>query len=436
MSKSTSMGYGNLRQEREYLKLLGAGLISRFGDSVDAIAYSWMVYQITGSPVWLSIIFGVNALPTIVFQPFAGVWLDSWDKKNVMVLCDIGRGTLVGITGLLFVTGRLSPWTILALTVFNSTFEAFRIPAGVAITPSILKRENYDHAMGLRSTLSRAFEIVGTMAAPAIIALLGLAGALFIDAVTFLLSGLIIMFINTPNEEKARAAANKVDYWRNMCEGLVYFRTKHVVLAICLMGCLGNALAVPIGALMTAFVKEYLLLGVEALTVGSLCSTIAMALGALVYPWLKKHFKNLTLVTVGLAGLAVTYGIMSVISSLPHAYARLVGLGAAMVVLGFSVSIVSMVVSVSFMMHVERNYLGRIAALFNSMVMGITPLSSFALAPIITVLPINHLYAIMGVLMIILTIGVALSKTLKQLDQPESGVSHAEPTVQSAALSH
>ena len=86
MFKTTHSGYGKLREEKEYLKLLGAGVISRFGDSVDAIAYSWMVYQITGSPVWLSIIFGVNALPTILFQPFAGVWLDYLDKDRKSVV--------------------------------------------------------------------------------------------------------------------------------------------------------------------------------------------------------------------------------------------------------------------------------------------------------------------------------------------------------------
>lgn len=435
MNETTHSGYGKLREEKEYLKLLGAGVISRFGDSVDAIAYSWMVYQITGSPVWLSIIFGVNALPTILFQPFAGVWLDYLDKKKVMVACDLGRGLIVGLTGLLFITGRLSPWLIMALTFLNSTLESFRTPAGVAIVPSVLKRENYEYGMGLKSTLSRTFEIAGTMSAPVIIGLLGLGGALLIDALTFLLSGFVLLFIRVPKEERRTSSANSGTYWESMREGLHYFRTRHVVLAICLMGCFINALAVPIGSLLTAFTKDYLHLGVEALTVAGLGSSIFMGLGALGFPWLRKYFNSFTLVKMGLAGLALVYGLLSMIGHLPDPYSRVIALGAVMGLLGLSITMISMVVSVSFMLHVERPYLGRISALFNSMAMGITPLASFALAPMVTVLPIDRLYAIMGILMVVLTIGVALSKTLKRLDQPESEETHGDSLVQQASLS-
>jgi len=434
MFKTLLGGYSKLRDEHEYLKLLAAGLVSRFGDSLDAIAYSWMVYQITGSAAWLSVIFGVNALPTIILQPFAGVWLDYLNKKLVMVFCDFGRGLAVALTGLLFVTGRLSPWGILALTMINSTLEAFRIPAGVAIVPSLLKRENYEHATGLRSTLSRTFEIAGTMSAPAVIALLGLGGALFIDALTFFASGFILLFIKIPATEN-EARKERLNYWDSMRQGFTYFRTKNVVLAICLMGCCLNALAVPIGSLMTAYVKDSLHLGVEALTVSSLCSTIAMALGALIYPWLKQRYSSFALVIAGLSGVALSYGILSVIAYLPQATARLLALGGMGFILGVSVTQISMVVSVSFMQHVEREYLGRISALFNSMVMGVSPLVAFAIAPITTVLDIPRLYAIMGVLLAILTIAVSFNKTIKQLDQPKGGVTNEKPLTQTAALS-
>ncbi|WP_044914901.1 hypothetical protein [Butyrivibrio sp. WCE2006] len=52
-------------------KLISSNLINRFGDSVDAIAFTWLVYQITGSATWSALIFGLNQLPGIFVQPFA-----------------------------------------------------------------------------------------------------------------------------------------------------------------------------------------------------------------------------------------------------------------------------------------------------------------------------------------------------------------------------
>jgi len=301
--------------------------------------------------------------------------------------------------------------------------------------PSVLKRENYEYGMGLSGTLSRTFEIAGTMSAPVVIGLFGLGGALLIDALTFLLSGFVLLFVQVPKEEGRPTPANKGAYWHSMQEGLHYFRTRHVVLAICMMGCFINALAVPIGSLLTAFTKDYLHLGVEALTVAGLSSSICMGVGALAYPWLRRFFKSFTLVKIGLSGLAIVYGLLSMIVHLPEALSRLIALSAVMGLLGLSITMISMVVSVSFMLHVERAYLGRISALFNSMAMGITPLASFAVAPLVTTLPIDRLYAIIGILMAGLTIGVVFSKTLKQLDQPESEETHGDSLVQSAALS-
>lgn len=64
--------YRVLRTQPQYLKLLSADLISRFGDSLDAIAYSWIIYEITGSESLMALIVGLNYIPTVLLQPFAG----------------------------------------------------------------------------------------------------------------------------------------------------------------------------------------------------------------------------------------------------------------------------------------------------------------------------------------------------------------------------
>ena len=93
--ENEKIGYRDVFGQKEYLKLLIANLISRFGDSIDAIAFTWIVYQVTGSASWSAIIFAMNRLPSIFVQPFAGAWVERRNKKRIMVGADLIRGVIV-----------------------------------------------------------------------------------------------------------------------------------------------------------------------------------------------------------------------------------------------------------------------------------------------------------------------------------------------------
>ena len=61
--------------------MMVAALINRFGDSIDAIAFTWIVYELTGSAVWSAVIFGVNKVPSVFVTPLAGAWVEGRNKK-------------------------------------------------------------------------------------------------------------------------------------------------------------------------------------------------------------------------------------------------------------------------------------------------------------------------------------------------------------------
>jgi hypothetical protein len=64
------------------MKMIIAALINRFGDSVDAIASAWIVYEITNNAAWSAIMYGVNRIPSIVVTPLAGAWVEGRNKKR------------------------------------------------------------------------------------------------------------------------------------------------------------------------------------------------------------------------------------------------------------------------------------------------------------------------------------------------------------------
>lgn len=75
------IGYKDILTDKNFCLFIIGNLISRFGDSIDTIAYGWMVYEITGSTALMALLFGVNAIPTILFRPIAGVFVDYKKKK-------------------------------------------------------------------------------------------------------------------------------------------------------------------------------------------------------------------------------------------------------------------------------------------------------------------------------------------------------------------
>ena len=79
--KTINISYKDIFYDKNFCLYMIGNLISRFGDSIDSIAYGWMVYKITGSMALMALLFGVNAVPTIIFQPIAGVFVDYKKKK-------------------------------------------------------------------------------------------------------------------------------------------------------------------------------------------------------------------------------------------------------------------------------------------------------------------------------------------------------------------
>ena len=81
--------YRQLLSQRQYIRLLLADTINRFGDSIDVIAYSWIMYEITGSASLMALVVGLNFVPTVFLTPFAGAFVDRISKKRVMALADL-----------------------------------------------------------------------------------------------------------------------------------------------------------------------------------------------------------------------------------------------------------------------------------------------------------------------------------------------------------
>lgn len=408
--------YKDLKTEKEYWKLFVANTISRLGDSIDAIAYSWMAYEITNSASWLAIIMGVNAIPTILFQPLVGALVERINQKKLMVLTDLGRGLIVFLTALFLITGDLTAWILLIFTFLNSTLEAFRMPAGMAVYPKIISKEKYTLATSLNQSISQIAQIIGMAAAGFIIGLMGTGGAIMIDATTFIISGIILSFLNLKQSTSSeRMELSFKNYVIDLKEGLHYFKSHKLVLVICLLGSLMNVVVFPIGSFQAVYINDTLGLAAIALSVSSIAFSLGMALTSYLYPKMSKHIPRYKLF-LGSWGILMVLLIALSLNG-PHFIPTVIWimLFLTFFLSGCSLALLNISANVSFMEHVEENYLARIGGLFNSMVMLATPIASFFFALIAKFLNISQIFLLTGISGMILLIVMYFNQTLKKL---------------------
>ena len=412
----SKIGYIDIIKDKNYCLYLIGNLISRFGDSIDTIAYGWMVYEITGSTALMAMLFGINALPNIIFQPIAGVYVDYRSKKKILIICNIGRAVVVTITALMFLFGWLRTYHLFIFTFINSSFESFNCPAGVAAYPLIIPKEKYAYATALQSTLGRIVELIGLAVAAAIISMIGIEGGMMINAASFYICALFLSFVMFKEETLNKKAIQLKSYLVDLKEGFLYLKTKKLLFNIAIFGAIFNILLIPFNTLSVAYVKENLMIGVQGVSVMNVSITIGMILGGALFPKIVEKVKGIVIfilagVVIGLSYLSLYFIPMFGGASV----AIYIGLAVSGLAIGIPASIFIMLIGVTFMSKVDQSILGRVAGINNSLVMAATPIGSFVVASLCTFLSTPNLFLIFGIIIIVLFLGQMYNKALREI---------------------
>ena len=405
------ISYRDVFKQKEYLKVIIANLISRFGDSLDAIAFTWLVYAITGSASWSAIIFAMNQLPSILVQPFAGPLVEGMNKKKVMVLTDLIRSFIIVGLAVLFFNDMITPWILLIFTLCVSTVEAFRIPASMATIPKIIEPEYYSYATSLNSTLSTVVQLIGIAAGGIVISAIGIGSAILIDGVTFLGSALILASLRIKEENLFKNKLNVREYFSVLKAGASYVKNQAVIRNFCILGMITNAIIVPINALQSPLIQDVMGQGTELLSAFSLALLIGMGLGSFLFPFIEEKIKPRTMIV--LSGLVValcffTFPMGIYIQKYVFSIYALTCITSF--ILGVVASLLSSVLGVQFMKVVEQDYLARVGAIFNAGASLATPAVSLMIGAVTVSCSVTEIFQISGVLCAILFLFIGIRK--------------------------
>lgn len=333
-----------------------------------------------------------------------------------MILCDLGRGFIITLMGILYLNHQLSAWIILFSTTMLSILEAFRLPCGSALIPHIIKQENIEYGLSLSASLSSAMEIIGTACASVIIGFGGISLALFTDALTFYLSAFFISLIQLPKHIHLKQTQQAT--WQLLKEGFIYLSNSRKILAIILIATCLNALLVPYNALQSVLCVEVYNMGAEILSIHGICVTFGLLIGAFITPFISKKIKGRSLLCFGFfccGGFYISLILTSIFKNQPLPFYLTTIL--TCIIFGSSVALLSTTTNVIMMKKIDPAYLSRITAVNSAIAVASIPIVSFIISGLTEILNVDAIFINFGILTLILGLLISLSPISKAFNE-------------------
>ena len=249
--------------------------------SMEMVARTYLVYDITGSAAKLGIMSLANAVPTIVFSLIGGAIADRLAKKYLIIIAQIAMMLVSLSYGIAVHVGYLTSahpeswWVLVAGSAVLGTITAMSMPARQAIINELVRAEHIMNAVSLGTLGMSLFQLIGPATAGFIIDAYGYATIFYIMAA--LNASGIIFAAFLPRVKPSQTHSYNV--FTNIKDGLKYIVSHRTILLILILFIASIVMAMPYQMMMPVFAKDILKVGVSGQ--GTLMSVAGLgALGA------------------------------------------------------------------------------------------------------------------------------------------------------------
>jgi MFS family permease len=257
--------------------------ISLIGTWMTRVATSWLVYRLTGSALLLGVVGFAGQIPTFLLAPFAGVWVDRLDRRNMLVWTQVLAGlqslALAGLT----LAKVINIHEIIWLSALQGLINAFDMPGRQAFLVQMVEdKQDLSNAIALNSSMVNLARLVGPALAGLVIAAAGEGYCFTIDGISYLavIASLLMMRVKIAPAKRAMTSMLE-----QLKEGWTYVSGFPPIRTILLLFALISLMGMPFMVLMPIFASKVLhggphtlgfLLGASG--VGALISAVSLAL--------------------------------------------------------------------------------------------------------------------------------------------------------------
>ena len=273
----------------DFLKFWAGQTVSLFGSQISLLALPLTaVLVLKATPFQMGVLTALGAIPTLLFGLIAGVWVDRLRKRLILILTDAGRFILLSLIPLAFLLGILRMGMLYLFAFLVGTLTIFFNVAYRSYLPALIEREQLVEGNSKLELSQSVGEIVGPGLAGALVQFLSAPITILVDALSFLLSALSLVWIRTP-EPIARSEKPSKGMGHAIVEGL------HFVFGEPLLRMLTGSFATLtlFNSVLEAVFILYLTrdVGITPLLLGIIfaVSSVGFVLGAVLAGWLTRR---------------------------------------------------------------------------------------------------------------------------------------------------
>ena len=222
----------SLWRNRDYMLLWSGQALSDIGGAISELAFPLLVLAVTHSPAQAGFVAALRALPATLFSLFAGVLVDRWDRKRVMLVCDTGRALSLASIPIAFALGHLTVWqlyitaflegTLMIVFTLAKTTAISQVVTPVQLTTAIAQEEFVEGTTALFGPpLAGVLYTLGTML------------PFITDAISYIISIVTMLLIGTPFQRERVSTRRRV--WSEIAEGVLWVWHQPFILTMTLL---------------------------------------------------------------------------------------------------------------------------------------------------------------------------------------------------------
>lgn len=383
----------------DFRRLWIAQLISFFGDSLTTMGLLFLVQRTHGDAASVAGILIANTLPFLVVGLLAGVWVDRWNRKKVMVWTDVIRAGLVLLVPVL---GADQLWPLYALIFVHASVGTFFAPARMAMIPRVVPAEGLAQANGLGESTRPIAMVAGTATAGLLVGLFdGFVAVFVIDALTFVASAVLVLRLTTSgasDHEPSTGGAKAV--LSELLAGFATIRSSRFLVGIVLGGAVAMFGLGAVNAVMVPFVVGELGLAETWFGVIEAAQTVGMVAAGMSVGWLAGRVGLPRMVVGGLGAVGALVALIALVDGLA-------GMAAVLFAMGLAVAPLMAAISTLLQTETPPEKLGRVASSLNAVVTGAGVGSMAVAASLAAVIGIRGVFLAAGALAVVAALTTA-----------------------------
>jgi MFS family permease len=270
-------------RHRNYRLFFGGQSLSLVGTWITRIATSWLVYRLTGSALLLGVVGFCGQIPTLFLAPFAGVFVDRWDRHRVLLATQVLSLLQSLALALLALAGVITVAEVLVLQLMQGVINAFDTPARQAFVVAMIDdRADLPNAIALNSSMVNASRVLGPSIGGVLIAAVGEGWCFMVDAVSYLavIASLLAMRVSPRSRPRPETRV-----FEELAAGFRYVSQFSPIRTVLLLLAVVSTMGMPYAVLMPAVAAKRLHGGPHTLGLLMTASGLGALGGAFYLAW-------------------------------------------------------------------------------------------------------------------------------------------------------